>query len=84
MRKVVSVSIEEAISETRADDDAKRTVADEDKRVIGAEAQLPMLGIEVHDEARANEARDVGEPVPADAQRADAEKDRVDGMIQLV
>lgn len=27
---------------------------------------------------------DVGEPVPADAQRADAEKDRVDGMIQLV
>ena len=84
MRKVVSISIEEAISETRADDDAKRAVADEDKRVVGAEAQLPMLGIEVHDEARANEARDVGEPVPADAQRADAEKDRVDGMIQLV
>lgn len=57
MRKVVPVPIEEAIPETCADDDAKRAVADEDERVIGAETQLPMLGIEVHDEARANEAR---------------------------
>lgn len=81
MRKVVSVSIEEAIPETRTDDDAKRAVADKDKRVIGTKAQLPVPGIEVHDKARANEARDVGEPVPADAQRADAEKNRVDEMI---
>ena len=84
MGEVIAIPVDKAIAESRPDDDAKSAVADEDERVVTGKAQLPVLGVEIHDESRTEKAHDIGKPIPSHGKRPDGKENRINRMVKLV
>lgn len=82
--EVITVTVEKAVAEPRADDDAEGAIAHEDEDVIAGEAKLPVPGVEIHDEAGEDEAHDVGNSVPPHGKRTDGDDNRIDELVDIV
>ena len=82
--QVVARAVEDDVAQTPADDDAEGDGEHDRVDVVARQVELPALGVGVCDEAGADEARQIGEAVPAHLDRSEGECDGVERMVEFV
>ncbi len=76
---VVAVAVEEHVAQSPADHHPHDRSQNDGDQVIVADVDLPARDQPPHHQTRAQEAQQVGDAVPANSERPDLKRDRVDG-----
>ena len=84
MCKVVTLAVEEHVTEASADDDAAGDSRHDGDDVVGRDLKVPASGDAVDHHSGGKEAKQVRKAIPADRKRPHRQGDGVNAVVQVV
>ena len=82
--KVIAVSVEEAVAQAAAHQDAHHHQGDDGQQVVEGDGLAPALSRKVNDQGRRQKARQIRKGIPANRERAERKRDGIEGLIEIV